>query len=1460
MVLIPPRAAPSKNSEAQPTLATPDQKEAADGAKVAGVQGSPGDGVDGNWESHVEWGRMKPRVSWQVVRLFLISSSLELVEGTVRFSGSPTTVHNRSAAECEGDSQELLQHQKLQAAPDSDLIVDIIGRGHGPERWPEEEEEPDPDSDDAIEVDSCQAASWPCYDNVACHWPLQQINVADRDACSGGTGYANISSLNLDDGSYTTLCQLEGVCLNACSVSPIHSAIFCRAQGAFSGQQFVRISCPLGDLSEIPVKGSLCYYGQIGSTYAGSFDLEFGTYYWKEILDKKIGVINKLDADSISGFSGSATALVKPTTGWDQVKNAQVNVVNQAALKSIADFVIAAGEEIPGGKATDRFLVGCHSNRVYVQNVNFTGTAPATQSYLMEGSNPQGGSGAQWFFKGEIYCAYNDKKYGVYFVNVSAIADGKIPAGFVSRSQETKSNDGMNCLNATSPFPPAIITTTSTTTVTTTTPIPQVRCTRGQGDWSLGDASGGSLQVGKEISPGVTLVEFRPGGNEECTNAAIFTPENGGDGEDESDLKKCVCNLIVAQKDGLDIKTNSTVNVCSPTTARAEVVLQFDVPQRIRGFEMWNTRPANMTTQFRWENENQMKSGVMTAPTSERGTSSGFVDISTIEPLATNVKKVSIDFGGPAGLKSIRFCKQDGSVVGDPHVHTLDGKSYVLLQQGTFLMWRLSGFETEFPSSNVEQGNKKAEVDWRIFVHYSGHRSYTKGLLLLDNSMGVQRQALELTSENCDQPQMLSVPTDESEFVTGFNVQWKEEEMQLLRHVRFEMNTLHGSRVVATLHASCRPGHHINTRIDMDQFGYSKYVQGEVGLARARPLPELHHRGNANTVDLLSNVGTEGIAVRTDEQFKAKFDWHELGGSHLAADYLSTVDEEGLGQVTPCDADEEINAREICQFIEAQVFDDGGKSQGTVFLEVKRLYGTGSSGRMILCDYVTASDEYYRYWVSTEDGVTTTVDGNYHLCRGDPTSCVGGGAGQVVHLGKWRVWSEKELIEGEASHLDAAAADEMLKYFKQDKGEARSSRPGALPWEDTPMRIGGDRKKKDEERAKEGEKEDPKNKKQQRIARLQKELEALKASVEDEEEEGKKKKRKKKEAPKGKTNPEEDRARKAFRGAEMKMVPKRGHEDEDDSSSYGMTDETSSEKGLDKKERKELRRLKAKAKEARGKREERRAPRRDDSRGKKKRKKKGVGAEHKGKDRGPFGVAPSEDWATRRERTGESSEEESRSSGESSFRKAPSSKSHHLRLVRYAKRYPGRLAARLLKRMESATGFGGGAETKTFQHKGDLQPVAHMYYLAVMTPHMREKWTPRTQRELKVNATLLDLMVRGQGPEAADILAQRIKALEKSVSDGNQWRRARHLELVEPEDVALVDQGEEDMMLREAEREDKVRLGSRWNEEKGSWRKGAGKTYQPGDGRRKGQEGAKGKGKKGNPLDKAPGKKEETPV
>lgn len=137
------------------------------------------------------------------------------------------------------------------------------------------------------------------------------------------------------------------------------------------------------------------------------------------------------------------------------------------------------------------------------------------------------------------------------------------------------------------------------------------------------------------------------------------------------------------------------------------------------------------------------------------------------------------------------------------------------------------------------------------------------------------------------------------------------------------------------------------------------------------------------------------------------------------------------------------------------MYDDAGKSQGTVFLEVKTLYGTGPAGRSILCDYITALDEYYRYWVTTADGVATTVDGNYHLCRGDPTTCQGRpGGSQIVHVGKWRIWKIlKELVGEQATHLEGAAIDEMLKYFIGRGGGPRGSKAGELPWEDKPLHV-----------------------------------------------------------------------------------------------------------------------------------------------------------------------------------------------------------------------------------------------------------------------------------------------------------------------------------------------------------------------------------------------------------------------
>ena len=124
------------------------------------------------------------------------------------------------------------------------------------------------------------------------------------------------------------------------------------------------------------------------------------------------------------------------------------------------------------------------------------------------------------------------------------------------------------------------------------------------------------------------------------------------------------------------------------------------------------------------------------------------------------------------------------------------------------------------------------------------------------------------------------------------------------------------------------------------------------------------------------------------------------------------------------------------QYLEAEVFDVKGEDQGTVFIEVVRIYAPGGTGRTILGNYIAATDPYYRYWVSTEEGSPSTVDGNYHLCKGDARACMGGPPGEIiVHLGKWRTWKSEELEGGEVPGLAKEARGEMIRYFERQRKE-----------------------------------------------------------------------------------------------------------------------------------------------------------------------------------------------------------------------------------------------------------------------------------------------------------------------------------------------------------------------------------------------------------------------------------------
>ena len=210
-----------------------------------------------------------------------------------------------------------------------------------------------------------------------------------------------------------------------------------------------------------------------------------------------------------------------------------------------------------------------------------------------------------------------------------------------------------------------------------------------------------------------------------------------------------------------------------------------------------------------------------------------------------------------------------GIVDGDPHIQTLDGLRYTLLKQGTFSLWHFSGFKTHVhsPSKRIMQA---FPVDWQVYVHYSGDKSFTKALLLVDKTGGSLRQALELTSDDCiwkgrtantpwkaiDDNQLIHKPEESGLYVSGFNVSTGNR-------VKLNMNSEHGNTDVAVLVASCRPHHHMNLKMKMQGRKYHQFVDGEFG----------RHRAGLSVLQM--------SAGSSDSEFAISSAWEDLGGSTI---------------------------------------------------------------------------------------------------------------------------------------------------------------------------------------------------------------------------------------------------------------------------------------------------------------------------------------------------------------------------------------------------------------------------------------------------------------------------------------------------------------------------------------------------------------------------------------------------
>lgn len=266
-------------------------------------------------------------------------------------------------------------------------------------------------------------------------------------------------------------------------------------------------------------------------------------------------------------------------------------------------------------------------------------------------------------------------------------------------------------------------------------------------------------------------------------------------------------------------------------------------------------------------------------------------------------------------------CHQGGGgVTGDPHITALDGRHYTLLQQGSFLLWKFSGLDVEVVEPEMQ---KKVPLDFQLFAHYSGQASFTKGLLLVDKSGGVAtpHEAIELTSKDCrwrrngvslstSRPNLLDLKDADGAVFGAFKV-WKSEEdpgnaigkdtVIERQHLQLLIRTRSNLRNLAHLAVTCKPGHFLSARLRMGRVEDARYVKGELGPR------------NSNVPNLLTASASQASLMELDTEFAISSSWIELGGSEESAEYLASVDSQGLALLQQCGPEEKEAAALMCK-------------------------------------------------------------------------------------------------------------------------------------------------------------------------------------------------------------------------------------------------------------------------------------------------------------------------------------------------------------------------------------------------------------------------------------------------------------------------------------------------------------------------------------------------------------------
>ncbi|CAE7396345.1 ANKRD50 [Symbiodinium natans] len=366
----------------------------------------------------------------------------------------------------------------------------------------------------------------------------------------------------------------------------------------------------------------------------------------------------------------------------------------------------------------------------------------------------------------------------------------------------------------------------------------------------------------------------------------------------DKDLQRCKdCRIVVWSKDG----NRRKVNDCGEHPG-VQVDFRFKRLQDLEEIELWDLEEPTFVELYGPKNKLLKNISAPDGPSQD-----GNPAILQLE--TKGVREIKVYLGGSGGIRRLTACG-GGSVFGDPHIYTVDGEKFDLYENGTYTVFRYSGQKLAHKSNHKKA---KAGVDWQLYSHYGGPLWTAQGLLLVDQSMGQFRQALELTSKDCQwrsktgDGQWQKVTRKGSLFLEEAQDYATSFEYVNEKKITLRMAGERGTKDTMVLNAVCKPSG-INLRVTMPDMAETRYLEGQV------------QAGNG----------------RTHKKFQINRDWAKLGGSADSADFLQNLESQ-LGQqaflLKPCADAARAKAEKACithlgkemrneEGVDAQIFDD----------------------------------------------------------------------------------------------------------------------------------------------------------------------------------------------------------------------------------------------------------------------------------------------------------------------------------------------------------------------------------------------------------------------------------------------------------------------------------------------------------------------------------------------------------